>query len=68
MSVSGIKHVSKQGNDLEEHRAGLETKAERQLKYHHDSRLEHLAAALGQTPTQVIAEPADYNQRTVRRL
>jgi hypothetical protein len=30
--VTGIKHVGKEGNELEEHRAGLVSEAERQLE------------------------------------
>jgi hypothetical protein len=65
--VGSIRHVGKEGNELEAHRAGLVTEAERQLEYH-DSTLEDLIAKLQQIPTKVIAEATGYNPRTVRRL
>ncbi len=65
--VGSIRHVGKEGNELEAHRAGLVTEAERQLEYH-DSAHEDLIAKLQQIPTKVIAEVTGYNPRTVRRL
>jgi len=65
--VIGIRHVGKEGNELETHRAGLLTEAERQLEYH-DSAFEDLVAKLQKIPTKVIAEATGYNPRTVRRL
>ncbi|HEV2125517.1 MAG TPA: hypothetical protein VGW38_22425 [Chloroflexota bacterium] len=59
--VSGVRHVGKEGNELELHRA------ERQLEYP-VSALEDLIAALRKIPTKVIAEVPGYNPRTVRRL
>jgi hypothetical protein len=65
--ISSIRHVGKEGNELEAHQTGLVTEAERQLEYH-DSAFEDLVAALQQIPTKVIAEATGYNPRTVRRL
>lgn len=65
--VSGIRHVGKEGNELEAHQAGLVSEAERQLEYH-DSAFEDLVAKLREIPTKVIAEATGYNPRTVRRL
>jgi hypothetical protein len=65
--VSGIRHVGKEGNELEAHQAGLLNEAERQLEYH-DSAFEDLLAKLKKIPTKMIAEAIGYNPRTVRRL
>jgi len=65
--VRGIRHVGKEGNELEAHQAGLLTEAERELEYH-DSAFEDLVAALQKIPPKVIAEATGYNPRTVRRL
>ncbi|HEV2128943.1 MAG TPA: hypothetical protein VGR22_10020 [Thermomicrobiales bacterium] len=65
--VSSIRHVGKEGNELEAHRAGVIAEAERQLEYQ-DSAFVDLVAALQQIPTKVIAEATGYNPRTVRRL
>jgi hypothetical protein len=65
--VSGIRHVGKEGNALEAHKAGIITERERQLEYH-DSTFEDLIATLQQIPTKVIADATGYNPRTVRRL
>jgi hypothetical protein len=65
--VSGIRHVGKEGNELEAHQAGLLTEAERQLEYH-DSAFEDLIVDLRQIPTKTIADATGYNPRTVRRL
>ncbi len=65
--VMGIKHVGKEGNDLDAHKAGLVTEAERQLEYH-DSAFEDLVAKLREIPTKIIAEATGYNPRTIRRL
>jgi DNA polymerase III epsilon subunit-like protein len=65
--VSTIRHVGKEGNELEAHRAGVISEAERQLEYH-DSTLEDLIAKLQQIPTKGIADTTGYDPRTVRRL
>ncbi len=65
--VAGVRHVGKEGNDLETHQAGLVTEAERQIEYH-DSSFADLVAKLQQIPTKVLAEATGYNPRTVRRL
>jgi hypothetical protein len=65
--VAAIRHVGKEGNELEAHQAGLLTEAERQLEYH-DSAFEDLVARLQQIPTKMIAEATGYNPRTVRRI
>ena len=65
--MSSIRHIGKEGNHLEVHRAGVISEPERQLEYH-DSAFEDLTAALQQIPTKVIAEATGYNPRTVRRL
>ena len=65
--VTRIKHVGKEGNELEEHRAGLVSEAERQLEYN-DSWFEDLVAALRSISTQAIAQATGYDRRTVRRL
>ncbi|HEV2073731.1 MAG TPA: hypothetical protein VGR29_08835, partial [Thermomicrobiales bacterium] len=57
----------KEGNELEAHRAGVISAAERQLEYH-NSEFEDLVAKLQQIPTKVIADTTGYNPRTVRRL
>jgi hypothetical protein len=62
-----IKHVGKEGNELEEHDAGVIEESERQLEYH-DSAFDDMVRALREIPTTVIAEATGYNQRTVRRL
>ncbi len=67
VTVTGIKHVGKEGNELEAHRAGLATETERQLEYH-DSAFDDLVAALQKLTTKAIAEATGYNPRTVWRL
>ncbi len=67
LAVSSIRHVGKEGNELEAHQAGLVTEVERQLEYH-DSSFDDLIAALQQIPTKVIVEATGYNPRTVRWL
>jgi hypothetical protein len=49
--VSTIRHVGKEGNELEAHQAGLVTESERQLEYH-DLGFEDLVAALQEDPDQ----------------
>jgi hypothetical protein len=61
------RHVGKEGNELEAHRAGVVMEAERQLEYH-DSAFEDLIAALQVMPTKAIVEATGYNPGTVRRL
>jgi hypothetical protein len=62
-----IKQVGKEGNELDEHDAGVIDESERQLEYH-DSEFDDLVRALREIPTKVIAEATVYNDRTLRRL
>ncbi len=62
-----IKHVGKEGNELDEHEAGVIDDAERTLEYH-DSEFDDLVRKLRTIPTKRIAEATGYNERTVRRL
>ena len=62
-----IKHVGKEGNELDEHDAGVIDEMERQLEYH-DSEFDDLVRMLREIPTKVIVEATGYNERTVRRL
>ena len=65
--VSDVRHVGKEGNHLEAHRAGMISETERQLEFH-DSAFEDLVMALREIPTKVIAEATGYNPRTARQL
>ncbi|MDP9354987.1 MAG: hypothetical protein M3R02_06830 [Chloroflexota bacterium] len=65
--VAGIKHVGKEGNELEAHRAGLVTEAERQLEYH-DSFYDDLAHVLRAMGAAEIARETGYDRSMVRRL
>ncbi|MDP9365599.1 MAG: hypothetical protein M3Q10_15485, partial [Chloroflexota bacterium] len=65
--ATGVKHVGKEGNDLEEHRAGLVTEPERQLEYD-DSFLDDLARVLADMETADIARQTGYDRSMVRRL
>lgn len=67
VSVDRVKHVGKEGNELDAHRVGIVDEAERQLEYH-DSWYEDLVAALRAIPTKALVEATGYNPRTVRRL
>jgi hypothetical protein len=65
--VGRIKHVGKEGNELDTLKAGTVDKSEWQLEYH-DSWFENLIVSLRKLPTKVIAEATGYNERTVGRL
>ncbi len=65
--ATGIKHVGKEGNELDAHKAGLVTEAERQLEYD-DSFYDDLARVLRDMPTADVARQTGYDRRTVRRL
>ncbi len=65
--VAGIKHVGKEGNELEAHRAGLVTEGERQLEYH-DSFYDDLARVLRDMGTADLAQQTGYDRSMVRRL
>ncbi len=67
VTVTGIKHVGKEGNDLDAHKAGLVTEAERQLEYH-DSFYDDLARVLQDMGTAEIARVTGYDLSMVRRL
>jgi hypothetical protein len=65
--VAHVKHVGKEGNELEAHKAGIIDESERQVGYH-DTWFEDLVAIVKVIPTKVVAEATGYNDRTVRRL
>ena len=65
--MNNIRHMGKEGNELEAHRAGLLTENKRQLEYH-DSSFGDLIAKLQGIPTKMIAGATGYNLRTVPRL
>jgi hypothetical protein len=65
--ATGVKHVGKEGNDLEEHRAGVVDEAERQLEYG-DSFLDDLARVLADMGTADVARQTGYDRSMVRRL
>lgn len=65
--VRGIRHVGKEGTELEGHRVGLVSEVERQPEYHNLA-FEYLVAALQQPPTKVVTKATGYNPLTVRRL
>ena len=65
--VTGIRHVGKESNDLEEHKADVVEEEERQLEYH-DSAFDDLVRSLRPYPTKVLAEATGYDPWTVRKL
>jgi hypothetical protein len=65
--ATGIRHVGKECNELEEHQAGIVDEAERQLEYD-DSFLAGLRAVLQVMSTQTIAKAIGHNPRTIRRI
>lgn len=67
VATAYIKHVGKEGNELDELDAGLIEEWERNVEYH-GSELDDLVRLLRDIPTKLSAETTGYNARTVRRL
>jgi len=65
--ASRIKHVGKEGNELDEHDAKVIDKVKPNIECH-DSEFDDLVEVLREMPTKVIADATGYNVRNVRKL